>query len=123
MKTYAIRGATTCATNSKEHILEATIQLLNDVLNVNQIESKEIISIIFTVTPDLTQAFPAEAARHMGLTDIALMCAAEIPVADALPKCIRLLLHMQREDDGYKPHFVYLRNAKKLRPDLFLEQE
>lgn len=115
----AIRGATTCNENTATDIIEATEVLLREILTINELSPQDIISIIFTVSPDLNAAFPAKAARNLGLTDTALLCAQEIDVPGAIKKCIRVLLHVNKTSNQ-KAKFVYLGEAKKLRPDLQL---
>jgi chorismate mutase len=115
---YAIRGAITVAENEKEEILTATKELLLEVVEQNQLEEEEIISIFFTVTQDLNDAFPAQAARELGWDSIPLLCANEIDVPGAISKCIRVLVHINSESESDKIKHVYLKKAKKLRPDL-----
>lgn len=113
----AIRGAISVSENTSEAILESTTELLTEVIGRNGLVTDDLISIIFTVTPDLTAEFPAVAAREAGLTSIPLLCASEIPVPGSLPMCIRLMLHCNIPRD--RPvHHVYLREARTLRPDL-----
>ena len=113
----AIRGATSVSEDSKEAILASTSELLSEVLGRNALATDDLISIIFTVTPDLTAEFPAVAAREAGLTSIPLLCASEIPVPGALGMCIRVMLHCNAPRDR-EIHHVYLREARSLRPDL-----
>lgn len=113
----AVRGATSAAEDTAEAILEPTTELLTEVLGRNQLETDDLISIIFTVTPDLTAEFPAVAAREAGLTTIPLLCASEIPVPGSLGMCIRMMLHCTVPKDR-EIHHVYLRDARRLRPDL-----
>lgn len=113
----AVRGATSVDEDTPEAILESTAELLTEVLARNGLATDDLISMIFTMTPDLVSEFPALAARHAGLTTIPLLCASEIPVPGSLGKCIRLLLHCTVPDDR-AIHHVYLRDARRLRPDL-----
>lgn len=112
-----MRGATSASGNTSEAILESTTELLTETLGRNQLETDDLISIIFTCTPDLTAEFPAVAARAAGLTTIPLLCASEIPVPGSLEKCIRLMLHCTVPIERRIQH-VYLRDARRLRPDL-----
>jgi chorismate mutase len=113
----AVRGATAVDEDTPEAILESTAELLAEVLERNALDPDDLISMIFTMTPDLSSEFPALAARHAGLTSVPLLCASEIPVPGSLGKCIRLLLHCTLPGD--RPiHHVYLREARTLRPDL-----
>lgn len=118
----AIRGATTADANESEEILSKTQQLLRELLRANDLESSEIISIIFTATPDLNAAFPAAAARAIGLTQVALLDAVEIDVTGALPRTIRVLMLVDRPHAPQDVHHVYQGEARKLRPDLCARQ-
>jgi len=113
----AVRGATSVEEDTPEAILESTAELLSEVLERNDLTADDLISMIFTMTPDLRSEFPALAARHAGLTTVPLLCASEIPVPGSLGMCIRLLLHCTVPGDRRVQH-VYLREARKLRPDL-----
>ncbi len=103
--------------NAAEAILESTTELLSEVLTRNQLATDDLISIIFTATPDLTAEFPAVAARVAGLTTIPLICASEIAVPGSLGMCIRVMLHCTVPSDRVI-HHIYLREARRLRPDL-----
>lgn len=119
MAIRGIRGATTVDADVAEQIRAATRELVGEILRANGIEQfDEIASIIFTTTPDLTSTFPAEAAREMGMNDVPLLCSSEIPVAGSTPLCIRVLLHLNTQKTQREVTHVYLRNAKKLRPDM-----
>jgi chorismate mutase len=113
----AVRGATSVEEDTPEAILESTAELLTEVLERNDLTTDELISMIFTMTPDLRSEFPALAARQAGITTIPLLCASEIPVPGSLGMCIRLLLHCT-VPRGRPIQHVYLREARKLRPDL-----
>ncbi len=113
----AIRGATTADINEPGEILLKTQQLLRELLRVNNLKSSDIISIVFTATPDLNAAFPAAAARAIGLTQVALLDAVEIAVPGALPRAIRVLVLVDRPHAPRDVHHVYLGEARKLRPD------
>ncbi len=113
-----VRGATTVETNTAETIREATAELLKALVEANDIEHDRVASIVFTTTMDLNAAFPAVAARELGWTDIALLNAHEMAVPGALPRCIRILLHLNTERSATEIKHIYLRDARKLRPDL-----
>ena len=117
-RTHAIRGATTVEQDDPRHIYDATRELLESIVERNWLELDEIISVWFTVTPDLTSAFPALAAREMGWADIPLLCASEIPVADAMPRVVRVLMEVELRAPRRIENHVYLREAVALRPDL-----
>ena len=115
MLVRGVRGATTVEANSVEAILEATRELLDQMLKANEIDIEDIASAFFTTTPDLNAEFPALAARHLG---VALMCAAEIPKPGALPMCLRIMLHVNTEKASGEIKHIYLKGARVLRPDL-----
>lgn len=114
----ALRGAITVDRDAPEAIVAATTELLTSMLESNEVGHDDLISIVFTVTPDLTSEFPAAAARGLGLSDIPLLCATEIPVAGAVPMCIRVLLHLYTRRDYASLRHVYLGEARRLRTDL-----
>ena len=91
MSVRAIRGAIQVDADTREDVLEGSAELVTAVLERNQLSADDIISILFTATPDLTAEFPAYAARLLGLTDVPLMCASEIAVPGAMPRVLRLL--------------------------------
>jgi chorismate mutase len=117
MRLIALRGATTVDANDADHILTATEELMHEILGRNRLSADDLVSCIFTLTPDLDAEFPAVAARHMGLSRVPLLCAREIPVAGALPRVIRVLIHCY-PPEGVEPQHVYLGEARKLRLDL-----
>ena len=119
MAVRGIRGATCVDEDSPEQIVSATRELLEQILQSNQIDGfDEIVSALFTTTADLTSTFPAEAAREMGMHQVPLLCAAEIAVSGGMPYCIRVLLHVNTAKKQKEMVHVYLREAKKLRPDM-----
>jgi chorismate mutase len=113
-----LRGATTCAANTPEEINEVTQELLLAMLERNGVSHDDVISALFTTTPDLTASFPATAARGVGFGDIPLLCASEINVPGAMPLTVRVLLHAYTERARDELRHVYLRNAGSLRDDL-----
>ena len=119
MTVRGIRGATSVEADVAEQVLEATGELLQEILRANEIrEFDDIVSAVFTTTHDLTSTFPAEAARRLGMSQVPLLCACEIPVAGSMPRCIRVLLHVNTTKPQCEMRHVYLREAKKLRPDV-----
>ena len=118
MTVRAIRGAIQVAANEREDVLEGASELVREVLQHNHIQPEDLISILFTATPDLTADFPAYAARQLGLTDVPLMCACEIAVPGAMPRVLRLLAHVETDLPRADIRHVYLRGAAKLRSDL-----
>jgi len=119
MSLRGIRGATSVDDDRPDLILDATRELLEEILSRNEIESfEEIVSAIFTTTTDLCSTFPAEAARSLGMNHVPLLCASEISVPGSLSQCIRVLLHVNSEKSQQEIVHVYLREARKLRPDV-----
>lgn len=118
-----IRGATTVESNSREEILEATRELLAEIVEANAIEHDHVASIIFTTTVDLNAEFPAVAAREDGWTDVALQCMHDMNVAGSLARCVRILMHVNTERSNDELQHIYLRGARRLRADLVERQE
>lgn len=124
MSLVSIRGAITVTNNNKEEILEATEIMLQALLEENQIQIENIIHIHFSATKDLDTVYPAVAARKLNITEAALMCFQELYVVGSLEKCIRAEVLVNQE--GLSRHNIkhqYLREAKRLRPDLVKESE
>lgn len=115
----AIRGATTVKNNEKHEILNATSELLWEMVRQNSIAKEDIISILFSMTTDLNAVFPAAAARQMGWDRIAMMSFHEIDVPGSLKNCIRVLMHINIDKGNDELKYVYMNEAKILRPDLF----
>ncbi len=118
MPVRAVRGATQVAADERQQVLDATAELVAAVLDRNGVAPEELISIVFTTTPDLCSEFPAYAARQLGLVDVPLLCASEIAVPGALPRVIRLLAHLETTRDRAEMRHVYLHGAAALRSDL-----
>jgi chorismate mutase len=117
MRLVALRGANSVEHNTAEAILAATDELMREILRRNGLGADDLVSCIFTLTPDLDAQFPAVAAREMGLSSVPLLCAREIPVPGSLPRVIRVLIHYYADDDAQPAH-VYLGDARTLRSDL-----
>jgi chorismate mutase len=113
-----VRGATTVETNSAAEILGATRQLLAQMVAANDIEIADVASVFFTATPDLTAAFPAQAARDLGWHQVPLLDAQEILVPGSLPRCVRVLVHWNTAKSQAEVRHIYLSEAVRLRPDL-----
>ena len=123
MAIRGIRGAITVTADEPELILQATRELLEQILKENEgMKPDDVGSALFTVTDDLVSAFPAQAARQMGWGLVPMMCAREIPVPGGLRKVIRVLVHWNTETPQNEITHVYLRDAVKLRPDLVAAQ-
>jgi chorismate mutase len=117
-----IRGATTVECNDREEILAATTELLQLLAQHNDLRTENIASAIFTVTDDLDAEFPALAARGLGWSETALMCAREIPVPGSLSRCIRVLLHVNTTRSAAEIQHIYIRGAVSLRPTFRVER-
>jgi chorismate mutase len=118
MRLRAARGAIRVPSDDVGALLGATERLLTSVLQRNEIESDDLVSILFTATDDLRSAFPAEAARRIGLGRVPLMCAREIPVEGAMPSVVRVLVHFHTERSLDEVAHVYLDGAESLRDDV-----
>ncbi len=118
MAVRAVRGATQVDRDDRDEVLDATTELLEAVLAKNDLQADDLISVIFTATPDICSEFPAYAARQMGITDVPLLCASEIDVPGAMPRVLRLLAHVETERSRADVRHVYLRGAAGLRTDL-----
>ncbi len=114
----AIRGAIQVAANDRESILDGTIELVTEVITRNDLTTDDVISVIFTATPDITAEFPALAARKIGFHDVPLLCTTEIGVPGALPRVVRLLMHIDTGRPRSEIQHVYLRGATMLRLDI-----
>ena len=123
MSIRGIRGATTVTADEPDLILQATRELLEEILAENEgMQPENVASAIFTVTEDLSSTFPAQAAREMGWSLVPMLCAREIPVPNSLSRVIRVLVHWNTDLPQYEITHVYLRDAVKLRPDLVAAQ-
>ena len=118
MKLRAIRGATCLVQDDAQEMAEAVTELLSEILVRNEVSLEELVSIFFTATPDLHSAFPAAAARGIGLADVPLMCAQELDITGAMEKVIRVMLHVQTDTPRNEIKHVYLRGAEALRKDI-----
>ncbi len=113
-----IRGATLVAANTKEDILAATKELLQQMIESNQVEKEAVACVLFTTTPDLDAEFPALAARQLGWTEVPLLCSQEMGVPHSLPRCLRILVLFNTEKKTEEIIHVYIRGAEALRPGL-----
>lgn len=118
MRLRAARGAIRVPSDDGDALLGATERLLSSILERNAVEADDLVSILFTATEDLRSAFPAEAARRMGLGVVPLMCAREIAVDGAMPSVVRVLMHFNSDARLADIVHVYLDGAESLRDDL-----
>jgi chorismate mutase len=114
----ALRGATTVDEDTPDQVRERVVALLAAMFDHNGVAHDDLISIFFTATADVVSAFPAAAARTVGLGDVPLICAQEIPVPGSTPRCIRVMAHLVTERRRDELHHVYLEGAQGLRDDL-----
>ena len=118
MKVRGVRGATTSDSNSREDILLAAHDLITGIIETNEIVVDDVASILFSTTADLNAEFPAVAARNLGFTNTALECLVEMNVPGSLARCIRVLMHVNSDNQQKEIRHIYLNNAQSLRADL-----
>ncbi|MFW2514187.1 chorismate mutase [Demequina sp. SO4-13] len=118
MPLKAIRGATTLERDERDHLHERTQELIEAVVSANTLETDDIVSVIFTCTPDIVSDFPAAAARELGFGAVPLMCAQEMAVPGALPLVVRVMIHAESPRSREEITHVYLHDAVSLRRDL-----
>lgn len=118
MAVRGVRGAVLLTADNAQEMTEAVVELLTAMLDCNGLVTDDLISIVFTSTPDLHCAFPAAAARTLALGDVPLMCAQEIDVAGAPERVVRILAHIETERARAEIKHIYLRGAEILRQDL-----
>ena len=114
---YAVRGATKVARNDVDAILDATEELLRELMTRNALDVERMVSCLFTSTDDLNAEFPAVAARRLGLHQVPLLCTRELDVPGAMRSVIRVLVHYYAPE-GHSPSHTYLGEAQNLRADL-----
>ena len=113
-----LRGATTVDADTPAQVTERSQELMREIMARNELVEDDIVSVLFTATPDVTSIFPATAIREIGFGAVPLLCAAEIAVPGAMPLCIRVLLHVHTTRSRDEMHHVYLHGAQVLRDDL-----
>ena len=118
MSVRAIRGATQVEANTAESIYSGVVELLSEILKANGLTPKDVISVLFTSSPDLNAAFPAAGAREIGFASVPLICAVEIDVPGALERTIRVMAHVESSAGAEEISHIYLHGAKSLRRDI-----
>lgn len=118
MAVRALRGATQLEVDERSHLLDRVAELVREVLDRNGLTVDDLISIVFTATPDVRSEFPAYAARAIGISDVPLLCAQELEVAGGMPRVVRLLAHVETSAPRSEIRHVYLHGARELRTDL-----
>ncbi len=118
MAVRAIRGATQLEEDVRDHMLERVAEMVTDVMEANGLEVDDFISVIFTATSDLVSEFPAYAARRLGFGEIPLICARELEIDGSMPRCVRMMAHVETDLPRSDITHVYLHGAAALRSDL-----
>ncbi len=118
MVVRAVRGAVQISSNDRDAVLAGTTELVTEVMSRNGLSTDDVISVLFTATPDLTAEFPALAARKLGFQEVPLLCASEIDVPGAMPRIVRLMMHIETSKPRSALQHVYLRGAAALRLDI-----
>jgi chorismate mutase len=116
----AVRGATTIDVDDADHIADRVEAMLREMLDRNGLTCGDLVSLLFSATPDVRATFPATAARARlpELAEVPLMNMAELDIAGALPRCIRVMAHVECDLPRAAVHHVFLEGAAALRPDL-----
>lgn len=114
----ALRGATTLERDDEQHLIARVEELLSLMMERNDLAHEDLVSILFTATPDVHSSFPAVAARRKGMGDVPLICAQELDIVGAMPLCIRVMMHVETDRDRSEMRHVYLNDASSLRDDL-----
>ena len=110
-----MRGATQLDEDSREHMLERVAEMVSAIVDANELDVDDFISIIFTATCDLISEFPAYAARLLGFDDVPLMCARELEIEGSMPRVVRMLAHVETAPARAEMTHVYLHGAARLR--------
>jgi chorismate mutase len=118
MSTRAIRGATCLTADDSALMTDAVVELLTEIMSRNSITKDDIISVLFTATPDLKCTFPASAARKLDFGDVPLICAQELDIDGALSHVVRVMVHVDTELSKSEIKHIYLRGAEVLRQDI-----
>lgn len=114
----AVRGATQVDVDEKEHVLALTRDLITEVMSANKLEPDDVISVVFSATPDVASVAPAVAARQLGLQDPALLCVQEMVVTGSMPRVVRLMAHIETDLPRDALQNVYHRGTELLRSDV-----
>ncbi|WP_372727902.1 chorismate mutase [Nocardioides sp.] len=118
MAVRAVRGATQLEEDVRDHMLERVAEMVTDVMEANDLEVDDFISVIFTATSDLVSEFPAYAARRLGFGEIPLICARELEIDGSMPRVVRMMAHVETDRPRADITHVYLHGAAALRKDL-----
>jgi chorismate mutase len=118
MAVRALRGATTLDVDSADHIRDRVKALMAALFERNGLDNEQVISVLVTGTADITSFHPVTAAREFGLDDVPLLGAQELAIAGTLPRCVRVLVHIETDRPRSELRHVFLEGATVLRPDL-----
>ena len=118
MSVRAVRGATQLETDTRDHMLDRVAEMVRGVVEANDLDVADFISIIFTATSDLHAEFPAYAARQLGFDDVPLICARELEIDSSMPRVVRMMAHVETDLSRKDITHVYLHGAAALRRDL-----
>ncbi len=118
MALRAVRGAVQLDVDERVHLVSSVAELVKAVLDENGLAPDDLVSVLFTATPDIHSEFPALAARQTGLGAVPLLCAQELDIDGAMPRVVRLLAHVETDRPRDEIKHVYLRGAAALRRDL-----
>ena len=118
MNIKAVRGATSLESDDAAEMTAAVAELVAEMLSANGVNDEDIVSVLFTATPDLHSTFPATAARTVLSADVPLICAAELDIAGAMPRVIRVMMHVATDRTRADIVHVYQRGTQSLRKDL-----
>ncbi len=114
----ALRGATTVDDDTPDQVQQRVVALLEEMFSRNEIDHDQLVSLVFTATDDVRSAFPATAARSIGLGDVPMLCARELDIVGGTPRCIRVMAHLDTTLGRHELRHVYLEGAAGLRDDL-----
>lgn len=118
-----MRGATQLEKDEREHLLARVAEMVRGVMEANELDLDDFISIVFTSTADLNSEFPAYAARELGFHDVPLLCARELEIEGSMPRVVRMMAHVETHRTRPEITHVYLHGAAALRRDLTNVQE
>jgi chorismate mutase len=114
----AVRGATRVDVDERDHVLLRSRELMRAFLGANDLSGEEVVSILFSVTPDIRSVAPALAARQLGLHDTALLCVQEMAVDGSMPGVVRFMAHVDPAKPEASLRNVYLHGTEVLRQDV-----
>ncbi len=115
----AFRGATTVENDEPSEIRAAVAALVAEMVSANTLTDDDMVSVILTVTPDLTSMYAGTALREeLGFDDVPLLGAVEANVTTGVDRCVRVMLHAYSPLSRADVHHVFHGESRRLRPDL-----